>query len=424
MMRRFFLALALLLSAGIGAQASTTLYLRNTHSKVSGYYDLEITRGPGAATGVVNTASSGTNIQWTKTAAGLSMAWISAPAPVGGFTLDATATFNLWVIESNIAANAGARARLYKYSGGAEGAAIGAWDDGVEFSAVNSTAMNWTGNPAATDFAEGDRLVVKFFITNIGTMGGSRTCTMAYAGNGAGSSGDSYVTIGETVTFKTEITHIVRAQETLGKTGNSAQSFTLNSTASGEAVIVAAYASNGSTPTVEDDQTNTYHLDASRVSTEGVYIISCLNPTAAVTTVTVTPTGGGYVIAFVGTYLGLSTTGLDKTSGKTNANSATYTSDPTATTTQNDELLVGVVGTGFSSSASLAPSGSWVYPVPHMPNSGDGDDAAWQDQIIASTGTPAATGTSSSLTRVHALIATYKAAITETKRGQISPNPF
>lgn len=50
------------------------------------------------------------------------------------------------------------------------------------------------------DFARGDRFVLKVYITNIGTMGGSRTCRMGFNVADA-ATGDSWLNINETITF-------------------------------------------------------------------------------------------------------------------------------------------------------------------------------------------------------------------------------
>jgi len=180
---------------------ATTLFLRDTKDSGIGVYRyLQTTRGPGVVTGVVNTVASGTDIQWTKTAGGEALEFISPPLSAG-FTLSGSMTFNIWALESAMAANCGGRARVYKYSGGVETLILGGpHDDGVEFG-TSDGVFNWTGVPTSTAFAAGDRLIVKYYITNIGTMGGGETCTLNYAGVTAGASGDTYWTINENVTF-------------------------------------------------------------------------------------------------------------------------------------------------------------------------------------------------------------------------------
>lgn len=186
---------------------ATTLFMRETFNSGLGLYgDALPTRGAGLVTVTVNTAASGTNIQWTKTTSGGLMEWISGRSPVGGWTLAGTMTFNIWAAESNMSANCGARARYYKRTAAGVETEIASSpaDDGVELAITTREAHNWTETPTSTAFAENDRLVIKFFITNIGTMGAGFTCTMAYGGPTGAADGDSFVTLTETVAFKAE----------------------------------------------------------------------------------------------------------------------------------------------------------------------------------------------------------------------------
>ena len=167
---------------------------------------MDPTAGSSLATGVVATGAGTQQIQWTKTSGGTALAWISGRVPAGGFTLAGTMTFNLWASESQTAANAGVRARVYKYSGGSETeVAGGPWSFGSPTELTTSMAANnWTGTPTSTAFAEDDRIVVKFFIINVGVMSSGRTCTCDYNAGTGGADGDSYFQINETVTFKAE----------------------------------------------------------------------------------------------------------------------------------------------------------------------------------------------------------------------------
>ena len=179
---------------------ATKLYLRSTQNNVTGYYDLSTTAGAGIDTCVTNTTAGGTQIQLTKTAGGATVAWISRAIGVG-FTLTTT-DISLWQMESNPSANTGGRYRLFLYSSstGSETELLGGpFDDGVEMN--NSYREDtWIGNPTDTAFSRGDRLVLKVYITNIGTMGSGRTCTMGFNAADA-ATGDSFLNINETITF-------------------------------------------------------------------------------------------------------------------------------------------------------------------------------------------------------------------------------
>lgn len=185
---------------------ATKLFLRETTvNGIGTFRDLITTAGATATTGVVNTAASGTQIQWTKTAGGAVLEWISGRVPAGGFTLSGTMTFNIWASENSAQANAGGRSRVFKRtSAGVETEiAGGPFNHGVEFG-TSAAAKNWTGTPTSTTFSEDDRIVVRYYITNIGTMGSAKTCTINYDGPTASASGDSWFQINETVSFKSE----------------------------------------------------------------------------------------------------------------------------------------------------------------------------------------------------------------------------
>ena len=180
---------------------ASILYLRNTQSRITGYYDMDYEIGASTDTGVVTTTASGTEIQWTKTAGGTAMAWISRRIETG-FTLT-TATANIWAIESAASVNAGGRCRIFKYSGGVETELGGGpFDDGVEFSSMSNTLMTWTANVTDTAFAKGDRIIVKFYATNQGTMGAG-TATLTFNNTNA-SSANSNLTLNENVVFQGE----------------------------------------------------------------------------------------------------------------------------------------------------------------------------------------------------------------------------
>ena len=191
---------------------ATKLFLLQTQGNgpvATGYYDLTTSAGSSLDTGVVNTFAGTSSVngtdqaQWTKTAGGQVIAWISGGAPSGGFTLSGTMTFNIWAKESNMSANIGGRARVYKRTLlGVETEILGGpWDDGVEFGTAIGV-FNWTGAPTSTIFLEDDSIVVKYFITNVGTMGNGFTGTIDYDTAVGGSDGDSYFQINENVTFK------------------------------------------------------------------------------------------------------------------------------------------------------------------------------------------------------------------------------
>jgi hypothetical protein len=190
---------------------ATKLFLRNTSTNPitdSGdtiLYDMITTAGSASDTAVVDTAASGTEIQWTKdTTADQSVAWISGRVPAGGFTLTTT-DISIWAHESNMNANCGGRYRVFRYQTGGTVTELGGgpFNDGVEFTVTTPTEMLWAGNVTDQAFSEDDRILLRVYITNVGTMASGHTCTLTFNAADA-ATGDSFFNIAETVSFKAE----------------------------------------------------------------------------------------------------------------------------------------------------------------------------------------------------------------------------
>ena len=207
---------------------ASKLFLRNTQDAspnvdlavigVDTVYDmLKDTPGAAADTAVVNTVASGTEILLTKTAGGSTIGWVTGRVPVGGFTLTTT-DISAWWKESNMNANAGGRFRVYRYTPGAPATLTelggGPFNDGVEFSTADAE-MLWAGNVTDQAFVEDERIVLKQFITNVGTMGGGFTCTHTFNSADA-TTGDSFFNLAETVVFKAEPAPATVIQDPIG----------------------------------------------------------------------------------------------------------------------------------------------------------------------------------------------------------------
>jgi len=195
------------------ATIATKLFLRNsslnpiTDSGDAILYDLLTTAGAASDTAVVDTAASGTEIQWTDDTTGdQSVAWISPPLSAG-FTLTFT-NISVWCHESNMFANCGGRFRVFKYSGGTvTEVAGGPFDDASEFGTA-AAEMQWVGDVTNTAFSAGDRILLRVYITNVGTMESGYTCTLTYNAADA-ATGDSFFNLAETVTFDADATDLV-----------------------------------------------------------------------------------------------------------------------------------------------------------------------------------------------------------------------
>jgi hypothetical protein len=165
------------------------------------------------------------------------VAWISGRAPSGGFTLTTT-DVDAWCHESHMNANIGGRYRVFKRTAAGSVSELGGgpFNDGVEFG-TSAASMTWAGNVTDTAFAEDDRILVRFYITNVGTMGSGFTGTLTFNAADA-SDGDSFFNIAETVTFKAEPTQYSLACDSgaFTHTGSAAALYVVQD---GEPVIVA-----------------------------------------------------------------------------------------------------------------------------------------------------------------------------------------
>ena len=183
---------------------ATKLYLRSTTTNAIGstYQDMVTTEGSGSINSVTNTTASGTEIQLTATAGGSLVQWVSGRVPAGGFTLT-TSSIQLRALESDMSANCGGRARIFKRAADGTETELGGgpFNDGAEFG-TSSGNFNWTCDVTDTAFAENDRILLKLYLTNVGTMGGGFTCTITY--ESGLDTVDSYLSINENVTFKPE----------------------------------------------------------------------------------------------------------------------------------------------------------------------------------------------------------------------------
>jgi hypothetical protein len=178
------------------------VFLTNLNSDVSGYkLALVDMRNPNLQTTVptatTNATSSGSNIQMTATAGGTALKWITrkmSTAVTLGAVVGESAFVNVSANESAASVNAGLQLRLLSYSGTTETAAL-TDNYGTELATTTLPNMwattigsNWTANPA---LAVGDRLVIKMYVNNVGTMAAG-SVIMSYDG-AAGGAGDTYV---------------------------------------------------------------------------------------------------------------------------------------------------------------------------------------------------------------------------------------
>jgi hypothetical protein len=196
------------------ANGTVLIARRTTTAAIGNFFDLLTTLGTSAfTTGVVNTVAGGTDIQWTRTAGGTVLEWISGRCrqgfrfetpPAGQKAL----TCIVWAFESAAQANAAIRMRMYRWRAGTETVCC-QFQIGLELGTASATATLDGSSGGSTlntvDFLPDDRLVLRFFIMNATstTMGSGRTCTVEYDALNS-SQGFTRLTLFADVLFKDE----------------------------------------------------------------------------------------------------------------------------------------------------------------------------------------------------------------------------
>jgi len=180
----------------------TNIHLTDSDSDVAGYLAATIGKRsdvPSLVRAVVNTAAGpSAGIQWTRTAAGTALAWLTPP--LDGADLTAAAwVLRLWASESNAAANAAIRVQVYQWVVGEAGTALLDNNAGTELGTTSADVNITTGVATATTMADGDRLVIKVLIDDAGTLATGYTATLAYNGEAPRAEGDSYLTCPDTL---------------------------------------------------------------------------------------------------------------------------------------------------------------------------------------------------------------------------------
>jgi hypothetical protein len=164
---------------------------RTAVNAIGNFFDLTEALGPDAGTtAVVDTVASGTEIQWTRTAGGTVLEWITPPFRFGWQYANSSppsVSCVGWGQESATAANCTIRYKLFRRRGIVETQCF-TGSHTVEFttSAAPKTVASTIGNTytlTAMDFQPDDRMVCRFYIIPVGVMGGSRTCTLTYDSN-------------------------------------------------------------------------------------------------------------------------------------------------------------------------------------------------------------------------------------------------
>lgn len=192
-----------------GTPAGSTLYLTDTAGPAVGANlekEMWTSRGGGTATSTTASVNGPTApIPITNSSGGTALEWYSKP--LQAFTLADLVTCNVWAREGNTADNVSLRAELAVCDG--DGSNVSVWGagdyqrtDGVS-ELTTSVAVNvW---PIAGDdkaVTDGQRLRLRLLIDDCaeGLMAANASgCTLTYAGTTGGVTGDTFITLSQSV---------------------------------------------------------------------------------------------------------------------------------------------------------------------------------------------------------------------------------
>jgi hypothetical protein len=128
--------------------------------------------------------------------------WISPPLDAD-VTISGTITFNLWASEINMNDNCAVNCVIQRVdSTGAIASTVVTTARTTEVALTTATVNNFTATPTSTAFNKGDRIRMRVFADDAGTMGSGGGMTFNFDGNAA-SLADSFVTFNETFGFLT-----------------------------------------------------------------------------------------------------------------------------------------------------------------------------------------------------------------------------
>ena len=200
------------------------------------------------------------------------------------------------------------------------------------------------------------------------------------------------------------------------------------------AIVRGALSSDTITASVTDSASNTWSVQrftsaAIGGNTECFIAYSVLTSPLSSGTVTVTLSAAAGLVTDIGYFD--SNTGwlpqasvLDKTSGGTFNLVAPWSSGPTATTTQADELLIGVAACGNFNGSSSTETAPWTEEADAICSSAANTRLVSQWRKVTATGAYAAQGTWGATEFGCAGIATFKTAVGGTAYTRTPADPF
>jgi len=367
---------------------STTIYLKkdlNSGSGLGAYYYASGFRPLGVQhLADTNTTAGGTLIQCTYVAGDPEiLAWVSPPL-AAAVTIAGAISVQISGKQSADTVNAQLRFQLYKFSGGVEaGSPFSAASMGAELTTA-TTRYNWSDSaPTSTDFAVGDRIVIKYFIANFGTMAVG-TAEIVYGDNDSAQAGDAFVTFTENITFTQEPEYqqggnTLTNPYTLGGASLAHNSILVLIAVTHGAVIASVTDGTNSYTQIETAVAGSNNFDiyayiAKDIAAGGPYSIS------------VAMTSGTWINTGVVEYYGITTNPVDQHSGA-GGSSNTFDSG-SKTTLYANEVIAGLAAE--NSGLNFTAGSGFIVRFPlHLVN----DQNYWEDKFVTSAGSYKADGT-------------------------------
>lgn len=134
-------------------------------------------------------------------AGGRAKEWITPPIDQD-VTISGTVTINLWASESNMSANVAINVVVQRIDPqGGIVSTILTTTRTTEVAVTTRAVNNFTATPTSTNLTKGDRIRVRVFGDDAGTMNAGFTFDFGYARSSAAVDGDSYIQFNETFGF-------------------------------------------------------------------------------------------------------------------------------------------------------------------------------------------------------------------------------
>lgn len=164
-------------------------------------YPLSTVRGGGVqASASTNTVAGTTNGVDLHFGGVQGYEWLSLPI-AADVTISGTITANIWAIESSMNANVAINVLVERVDPtGAIVSTIVKTARVTELS-TSRTANNFTATPTSTAMTKGDRIRVRIFGDDAGTMASGFTFAISFSGATGAADGDTFITFNEDITF-------------------------------------------------------------------------------------------------------------------------------------------------------------------------------------------------------------------------------